>query len=103
LTSAGENLQTAMASRASLAEIRAAQGRVTEAERLVADALAIGERTDAVLDRALTLLAAARVAHRDPDLASRRTAAAATLLEAKGVDLEVVRAGWTRLSGRQDS
>jgi class 3 adenylate cyclase/tetratricopeptide (TPR) repeat protein len=101
LESAGENLQTAMASRAALAEIRASQGRAAEAEQLVADALATAERTDVVLDHALTLLAAARVARGDPELAVRRSGAAAALLEAKGVDAAVIRSHTTWHTGSE--
>jgi class 3 adenylate cyclase/ketosteroid isomerase-like protein/tetratricopeptide (TPR) repeat protein len=89
LASAGQNLQTAMSSRAALAEIRSHQGRHDDARRLIAEAIVIAEPTDAILDRALTELAAARVAVAagDPPAALRHRAKAADLLATKGVSL----------------
>ena len=91
LETAGQNLQTAIASRVALAEIRAAQGRHDEALRLADEAIGIAARTDVVLDHALALLAAARVAAvaGDPEKVSTRTVAANALLTAKGVTTSV--------------
>lgn len=87
LDTAGQNLQTAIAARAVLAEVRAAQGNHEAARALVDEALAIVAPTDVTLDHALTLLAAGRVAVAAGDVAtsSRRMSVAAELLAAKGV------------------
>jgi class 3 adenylate cyclase/tetratricopeptide (TPR) repeat protein len=91
LETAGQNLQTAITSRAVLAEIRAAQGRHWEARALTDEALAIVAPTDVTLDHALTLLAAARVASTAGDTSSgqRQRSRAAELLDAKGVTIEL--------------
>jgi class 3 adenylate cyclase len=89
LDTAGQNLQTAIAARAVLAEVRAAQGKNEEAQMLVGQALSIVAPTDVILDHALTLLAAARVAtaagnHLE---ATRRRTLADELLASKGVSV----------------
>lgn len=92
LASAGQNLQTAMASRSVLAEVRATQGRHDEARALIDEAIEIAERTDVVLDHAITLRSAARVAAAVGDERRRETwsARAATLLAEKGVIVDLL-------------
>ena len=87
LAAAGENLQTAVASRAVLGEIRAQQGRADEAESLVAEAIEIAERTDIILDHAIALRSAARIAalRDNEDKAEQHRAASEALLADKGV------------------
>ena len=87
LAAAGENLQTAVASRAVLGEIRAQQGRPEEAQALVAEAIEIAERTDIILDHAIVLRSAARIAdlRDDGGEAERYRAASEALLGDKGV------------------
>ena len=87
LATAGENLQTAVASRAVLGEIRAVQGRAEEAGVLVAEAIEIAERTDIILDHAIALRSAARIAglRGDDGEAERHRAASELLLADKGV------------------
>lgn len=89
LASAGQNLQTAIASRSVLAEIRAAQGRHDEARQYAGEAIEIAERTDAVLDHAMALQAAARVARRagDTEAAARFETAVQRLFDDKGVTM----------------
>lgn len=91
LDAAGENLQTAIASRAALAEVRAAQGNHSDARELAGEALEIAQETDLALDRILALFAARRVATAggDATAAARHAATAASLLESKGVSDEV--------------
>ncbi|MGE3590423.1 MAG: adenylate/guanylate cyclase domain-containing protein [Ilumatobacteraceae bacterium] len=89
LATAGQNLQTAIAARAVLAEVRATQGNHDDARALVDEALSIVAPTDVTLDHALTLLAAARVAvaaggHVE---AARRQTQANEVLTSKGVSL----------------
>ena len=87
--SAGQNLQTAIASRAVLADIRAAQGRHDEARQYADEAIEIAERTDVILDHALALEAAARTSRRagDTDAAARFERSARRLFHDKGVSL----------------
>jgi tetratricopeptide (TPR) repeat protein len=84
--SAGQNLQTAIASRAVLAEIRAALGRHDEAKQCADEAIQIAERTDVILDHALALEAASRAAQRagDRNAAARLELAAHRLFDDKG-------------------
>lgn len=95
LEAAGQNLQTAIASRSALAEVRAAQGRHHEATSLVDEAIAIAERTDAVLDHALAVEASARVQELAGDHRAARSAHAEAqrLLAEKGVTLGRTNAG----------
>ena len=87
LEAAGENLQTAVASRSVLGEIRVEQGRPDEARRLIAAALEIVERTDITIDHAIAQRSAARVADRlgNANDAQAHRAAAERLLADKGV------------------
>ncbi|HSM67012.1 MAG TPA: tetratricopeptide repeat protein, partial [Ilumatobacteraceae bacterium] len=89
------NLQTAVASRAVLGEIRAQQGRADEADVLITEAIEIAERTDIILDHAIALRSAARIAalRGDDGEAERYRAASELLLADKGVTgLAAVRA-----------
>lgn len=101
LDTAGQNLQTAIASRAVLAEVRAQQGRHDDAHLLIAEAIATAEGTDATLDRALTLLAAARVATAAGDETTARgwLAKASHLLHTKGAVLAPTGAGAAESGG----
>ena len=87
LETAGENLQTAVASRSVLGEIRVEQGRFDEARQLIAAALDIVERMDITIDHAIAQRSAARVADRlgNTDEAHAHRAAAERLLADKGV------------------
>ena len=89
LASAGQNLQTAIASRSVLAEIRAVQGRHDEARPYADEAIEIAGRTDVILDHALALQAAARVARRagDTGRATRLEGAVQGLFHDKGVTM----------------
>ncbi|MEM9747485.1 MAG: adenylate/guanylate cyclase domain-containing protein, partial [Actinomycetota bacterium] len=88
--SAGQNLQTAISSRSALAEVRAAQGRHDEAAALAAEAVEIAGRTDIVLDHAVAVEAAGRVARQagDPGAAAAAQFDARRLLADKGVTAE---------------
>ena len=87
LDTAGQNLKTAIASRAALAEVRSVQGRHGEANALITEALDIAGRTDIVLDHALALLGAARIADASGEvvMAASHSRAASELLGHKGV------------------
>ncbi|NOX30196.1 MAG: AAA family ATPase, partial [Actinobacteria bacterium] len=88
---AGQNPQTAIISHSVQAEVLAGRGRFDEAIVIAEEAVALGARTDILVDHANAVASLARVlsAAGQPERAVRAAAEAARLFEMKGATIEL--------------